>query len=63
MEKHNKQWFLDRIGKKVFRTNGQCKCEVCANVVKNGLIIAGELHAIYLYDCQNELDLFYFDKK
>ncbi len=59
---HDKQWFIDRIGKRVYRENNICKCKVCVNVHEHGLIITDEQHAIYLYDCQ-ELDLIYYDKK
>lgn len=62
MDKHNLEWFKERIGQKVYRTESQCKCEVCASVFKNGLFISDDLHANYLFDCQNELDLYYFDE-
>lgn len=61
MEKYNKQWYLDRIGKRVYRTEAPCKCEVCVIIGQKGVIIADQLHAQYLYDCQNELDLYYSD--
>jgi hypothetical protein len=63
MEKNNLQWFKERIGKNVFRTASTCPCEVCKKVEDVGLYIADELHANYLYDCQNDLDLYYFDEK
>lgn len=64
--KHTKkslQWFKDRIGKKVFRTISFCKCEICKNVFEKGVVILDNDHAQYLFDCQNEFDLYYFDKK
>ncbi len=63
MELHDLDWFKERIGKKVYRTESKCPCEICKKIGKIGLYIADNLHANYLYDCQNELDLFYFDKK
>jgi hypothetical protein len=63
MEKNNLQWFKDRVGKKVYRTKSTCNCMVCYDVFMNGLVIADEFHANYLFDCQNELDLYYFDEK
>ena len=63
MDKHNIEWFKERIGKKVYRTKGQCNCMVCYNVFMNGLYISDEFHVNYLYDCQNDLDLYYFDEK
>ena len=62
MDKHNLEWYKERIGKKVFRTASTCPCEVCKKVEEVGLYIADELHANYLYDCQNDLDLYYFDQ-
>ena len=59
---HDKQWFIDRIGKRIYRKNNICNCRTCLNVHKEGLIITDEQHAIYLYDCQ-ELDLIYYDKE
>lgn len=61
--RHDKQWYIDRIGKRVFRTKSSCQCEVCDAVYRNGLVIADEMHADYLYCCQNEMNLFYFDEK
>ena len=58
---HDKQWFIDRIGKRVYRKNNICNCKVCVNVHEHGLVISDETHAIYLYDCQ-EMDLIYYDK-
>ena len=62
MEKHSKQWFIDRIGQRVYRTDASCSCEVCKKIGEVGLIISDDLHAQYLYDCQNELNLYYFDE-
>jgi hypothetical protein len=62
-EIHNKKWFIDRIGKRVYRTESSCKCQTCVDVFINGLVISDEMHADYLYCCQNELNLFYFDEK
>jgi hypothetical protein len=59
---HDKQWFIDRIGKRIYREKNICDCSVCRKVHEKGLIIADEKHAIYLYDCQ-EMDLIYYDKK
>ena len=52
MSKKRKQWFLDRIGKRVFRGETSCQCEICKRVSNEGLIITDELHAIYLYDIE-----------
>ncbi len=62
------QWFIDRIGKIVFRNKTTCKCETCKNVYEQGLIIHDKTHATYLYDmegCYNYegYPLKYFDTK
>lgn len=62
-EVHNKNWFVDRIGKRVFRTKSSCRCEICDAVYRNGLVVKDAMHADYLYCCQNEMNLFYFDEK
>lgn len=58
---NRKQWFMDRIGKTIYRTKGDCDCHVCRGVEQNGLTISDDLHARYLYDCEMELGLRYFD--
>lgn len=58
---NDKHWFIERIGKKVYRSNVGCKCSVCNDNYTNGLIIIDELHAIYLYDIQQEGIARYFD--
>lgn len=63
VEKHEKSWFQARVGKRVFRTEASCQCEVCKTVGRVGLVIADEFHAQYLFDCQNELGLYYFDEQ
>lgn len=60
---HNKVWFKERVGKRLYRTKSHCTCKVCYDVFHNGVIVQDELHAIYLFDCQTELGLFYFDTK
>ena len=47
-----KQWFIDRIGKIVYRNKTSCECVICADVYKHGLVIANKMHADYLYDCE-----------
>jgi hypothetical protein len=60
---HDKQWFIDRIGKRVYRDKNPCDCEICMNVFEKGVIIENEMHATYLYDAQHELQYIYSDKK
>lgn len=63
LKKQKVQWFIDRIGKRIFRTKAKCPCEVCKKVYEVGLVIADKIHADYLFDCQYDLDLYYYDKK
>ena len=62
------QWFLDRIGKTVWRNRTSCKCHVCDRVYKEGLHISEEMHAYYLCDMEaaanaEGVPLKYFDTK
>jgi hypothetical protein len=61
IEVHDEQWFIDRIGKRIYRKNNICNCPTCLQVHEVGLIITDKDHAIYLYDCQ-EMDLIYYEK-
>ena len=47
------QWFLNRIGKTVYRDKSTCTCESCLNALTEGLIIRNEQHAKYLYMIEN----------
>ena len=62
LQKHDLEWFQQRIGYKVYRTNGQCQCEACTKVYKYGIVIYDIIQAKVLFDAQNDLGLFYFDK-
>jgi|GEM_PF-3329720 len=62
------QWFLDRIGKRVFRNHAGCPCVICKKVYEQGFVIVDASHAEYVHD--NEADyaasghpLRYFDTK
>jgi len=56
-------WFIERIGQKIYRDDNGCDCKVCKAVEMYGLVIHDELHAKYLYDCQNEMGVKYYDSK
>jgi hypothetical protein len=47
-----KQWFIERIGKRVFRTAGTCTCDTCQRVEREGLLIEDNCHAVYLVDVE-----------
>lgn len=48
----SEQWFIDRIGKRIYRDDDGCSCADCAKTVKEGLIVLDEEHARYLYVVQ-----------
>ena len=50
--KEREQWFLDRIGKRIYRGETSCKCETCKRVSNEGLIIFNASHATYLNDIE-----------
>ena len=52
MKTYRKQWFIDRIGKRVYRGQTSCQCESCKRIGKEGLIISDLMHAEYLYDVE-----------
>lgn len=55
---HTQKWFLNRIWKRVYRDDTECKCEDCAEVAKNGLIIADkdEAYNLYVYHCESGIN-------
>jgi len=57
------QWFLDRIGKRVFRNKDGCNCPSCLNVAEQGIVIASEEHARYLdmIEATPDMEIKYFD--
>lgn len=59
---NKKQWFLDRIGKTIYRDSVGCQCETCINVGKHGLTITDELHADYLTVIHFEGGIGYYDE-
>ncbi len=68
MISERKQWFLDRVGKTVYRNDNGCPCDVCKRVLEEGLIIGGDFHAEYLYDMEGDCSadggsLRYFDTR
>ena len=64
MTRHTRQWFIERISRRIIRPeHGSCNCPSCRGVEKCGLIIADKQHADYLYLCQQEMGLEYQDIK
>lgn len=64
MEKTKKprslKWFLDRVGKRIYRDDTSCTCGTCKKNNKDGLIVNDEQHAEYLHTIQND---FAFENK
>ena len=51
---NSKEWFMVRIGKRVYRDASGCKCPSCKNAVESGIEIRDEIHAEYLADTAAE---------
>lgn len=63
MTEERKQWFIDHIGKVVYRTDTLCSCDSCEDVYNNGLLIKDGMQAQYLFDVEAECGIRYFDTK
>ena len=61
--KHQLKWFTNRIGKRVYRDEVDCDCKSCYEGTQDGVEVADEQHAHYLYIIQLDLDINYRDKK
>ena len=61
--KKRKQWFINRIGKRIYRPPLRCDCQHCIDGHINGILISDETHADYLHSCENELGIRYNDNK
>ena len=49
---NTKEWFIDRIGKKVFRNSNGCNCDTCKRITNDGLVIFDGQHASYLHEME-----------
>lgn len=47
-------WFIDRVGKRIYRDSNKCTCVTCMATTLNGLVIYSTDHAQYVFDSQNE---------
>lgn len=47
------KWFIDKIGKIIWRNKLSYCCKQCAEVYKNGLKIHDKLHAEYVNEIYN----------
>lgn len=55
--RHNIGWFIERIGIYIYRKS--IKRRNC----KTTIYVSDMMHAYYLYGCQNNLCIEYFDKE
>jgi hypothetical protein len=65
---NREDWFLERIGKRVFRTQNGCTCESCLRTYHDGIIIMDKEHAHTMFVAESEyqyngLRMIYFDSK
>lgn len=56
-----KDWFRDKIGKRIFRIKSTCPCESCLRVHREGIEVLDEDHADYLTIIEAETGIKYFD--
>jgi len=68
MSSDREKWFIDRVGKVIWRNKTTCKCGVCESVYQNGLLLSDEGHAMYVCICESDVSveggtLRYFDSK
>jgi len=57
---HTEKWFLNRIGKTIYRDKiKSCPCDMCQRTSVDVGDIQG---ARYIYDSQNECKIFYQDE-
>ena len=54
-------WFLSRIGKRVYRSKPSCSCRECVYLYKNGQIVMNEVRAKAMWKRENLLVCKYFD--
>lgn len=66
MSKERLQFFLDRIGQRLYRNDDGCGCDICRHILEKGILIHDEFQAQYCYDIECDLtaectSLRYFD--
>lgn len=53
---HTKQWFINRVGKTIYRKRLKCMCKDCQDTKVK---IRNKKHAEYIYLCHNEMEIKY----
>jgi len=62
--KHSLEWFKAHVSQRVYRDKNECdSCETCDQVTKEGAVIQDDLHAEYLFNIQEDLDIHYYDNR
>ena len=61
LQQHDHEWFKQRIGYRVYRTNEESNQESNGEY-KYGIVIYDIIQSRVLFDTQNDLGLFYFDE-
>ena len=67
---HTRQWFRNRVGKRIYRKKRSCKCLSCQKTyvdildgVRDGKqVVRRDFHADYLFMVHNEIGIKYYDK-
>ena len=54
---NRREWFHERIGKRIYRNDDGCDCEGCKRVYEEGLVIDDDFHADYLTDIEAEYNI------
>ena len=60
--RHPINWFIKRIGQKLYRGEVSCPCTSCIDGFKNGVLVHDVSHAHYLKLTQDEMGIVYRDK-
>jgi len=58
----NLDWFINRVGTRIYRDKVSCRCVICTQVEKDWLIVHDKAHAEYLHMCSWDMWIDYFDK-
>lgn len=63
VENDRHQWFMDRIGKRVYVAGWACECSYCTSMKNNGEVIKGHHHLECLLEIESisEGSVRYFD--
>lgn len=53
-------FFIDHVGKPIFRTRNGCSCELCERTYENGLIVQDKVHASSLASIETLTNIRYY---